>query len=1008
MELFLKGLTVKDPLDGGREVTFGSAAEGKKFLLKLRESNEGFPLNEAGRDGAIYSHIKLFLYSRGYSPEDVVDLMMNPDSERSRAIEEEIEGFRKEFVDQIVNKDTDRISRMYVDAFRNLKDRKLDWVCKLNTTESFIRNLPYLSAVTGVQSFWVQTNNLGGTMRPVDRELMLKIRKGMDAEGIDYNRIVDTLQTLEAAGDYASTKMEGLTEDYGKDYVDDLPLNLNYFGRIPEETTFLEFGSSDEPKYNQILNMHSATVGAGFMYGEEYRQNVFDWVRGEEGTIAPVLFLDSINYSNYAKMPRCGILPLRGEKLHPNDVRDKDWKGAMENYFRNEALMDPGSVIHCFKLAEQGGLDAVSGVQGDSGRLLQVMNGKTEEYDKLSDLAKAAATGNLVMAHPELFTGSVQQMLEAARRLGKNLDDPVYASALERSSCFVMPKTQEKYEQVKETLAREKLETWRKDAPPEAKKRLARTLFLMQLGDAERESSANGKNREAEMLTVLAAGGRVSFHLQKTGGKKGKTPRLIPEKYANTNTDVEVGQSTLYDDHGNMFVRLFGAKGYANASYDWMDVDLRTLSPDHLSAVLEALNRKLDSMSGEELDQMIGELGGASLPRSEMAERVRGLTDNAVIRLAAREIDPKLELGLNDFIRVERAYSMELKGERKYKEPDPVPTEEFEKALREDTVPERREYFRQYLEYHKEQIRQMKMYADAAERMHRIREANENSDEPLGNVRIFAWKKEKELAEKYRAAKEAVRKTTSNIDLYKIDNSGADNKEGVLSKAWVNAYLNNSDLSAEVVKNAGKKDVTQKELEASLVSDFSAVDFEASTFREQQNLEGNKWTLLGVKYSNSDKYQDILDSMERLKEMRGLKATEENIRSYQKEYEFLRDLCEDYIVTRKNPWSSDGKERKRMVIDVWEGMSNVNAASFQAALASADPEKKLSDINIHAGDRRTISLQELQAKEAEIKARVTAEKARRKEAAKRAAQQKEGKTRQTEHGKSLQDRINLS
>ena len=83
--------------------------------------------------------------------------------------------------------------------------------------------------------------------------------------------------------------------------------------------------------------------------------------------------------------------------------------------------------------------------------------------------------------------------------------------------------------------------------------------------------------------------------------------------------------------------------------------------------------------------------------------------------------------------------------------------------------------------------------------------------------------------------------------------------------------------------------------------------------------------------------------MDALKKMRGMPATQENILAYQKECGYLRDLCEDYIVSRRNPLTPDGKERKRMVIDVWEGMSNVNAASFQAALESADPEKKLSD-----------------------------------------------------------------
>ena len=49
-----------------------------------------------------------------------------------------------------------------------------------------------------------------------------------------------------------------------------------------------------------------------------------------------------------------------------------------------------------------------------------------------------------------------------------------------------------------------------------------------------------------------------------------------------------------------------------------------------------------------------------------------------------------------------------------------------------------------------------------------------------------------------------------------------------------------------------------------------------------------------------------------------------------------------------------------------------------------DPEKTISDINIHAGYRRTISLEDLQRREPERTERLAAEKARRKEAAERA------------------------
>ncbi|MBO5504355.1 MAG: hypothetical protein J5969_07760 [Lachnospiraceae bacterium] len=1014
MKAFIIGTTVEHPLKNNQKITFRTIQEEQHFLRDELSATGEFALNEMGRTGCGVNHMMFYLYSKGFTPKEVADYMVadpEKDAELINNMEERIRAIRQEYYDQVIHKDTDRIADMYVNALKNLGDQKMDWLSKGGTPEGYIEIQPMLAAYNGGHSLLSQTLHNGSGYNSSEAELAQKILKRMEDEEIEYEQISDAMLTLQAIAEgahnaYDRLAISAVTRDM-------LAMTIQFCGSVPEGTTIRDLGVSGGMSMKDRFFYNAQDVSNNYhMQNKEFAVNTNAWFRGEQGAVAPLQILDTKDESEEKRRVHCGILPkLKNGKLDPDDVRRKEWQPAMEAYFRGGVLLDPGSVIHCYNMAKDGTLDAATGVVGDGQRLLQVIDGNLKEYDKLSDLAKGAAAGHLAMKYPGLFFGSVQQMLRSAKQAKMDLDNPVYVSAMEGISFYSKEETLEKLSELTETLAREKLDRSLETVPAENKRELARTLFLMQLGDAERENSANRKNAQPEMLTVLAAGGNVEFSLpQMSSGEKKTLRQAMPEGRVQTAPGIH--RNVRYDDDGTLNVRMYGARGHADAQAG-MRVDLRGIDPAHLNLMLAALDEKMNSMSGQQLDDMIGKLGGRRLGGFEMSKMVRSIGKDIqgddprkydALRLAAKEIDPDPALDMNDLFALERCYSMPPEGERKYTAPKPLSTKECEKALQQDPLPGRKQYFEQFISCYNEQARQMQMYAETAERMHRARVANENSAQPLDNVRIFTRQKERELADKYRAAKEMVGKMRRGIELYRVSapNSAAED----LGLAWKYACLATPGLSKEVKIKAGKKGPSVEELETSL--QFRAVDFEESTFREQQNLAGNKWRLLGVKYSNSGKYQDILDSMERLKKMRELGATKENILAYQKEYEYLRDLCEDYIVTRRNPWTTDGKERKRMVTDVWEGMSNVNSASFRNALASADPGKKLSEINIHAGYRRTISLEELQKREPERTARLTSEKARRKEAAEKAAHQREEKTRQTEHGKSLQDRINLS
>ncbi len=1003
--LFAIGTKVKDPLNGNKEITFNSAREENDFFLKLTATGE-YPFAEIARTKCTEDHMKLFLLSKGFSPEDIAELIMDPESEKSRVMADRIRDIRQEYYDQVINKDMEKISGMYVNAFRNLSGLNMDWLREAGTPDGYIEKMPMLNALTGVQSYWEQTNNLAGTnFRPIDRKVMTAVIDRMDAEGIKYAEIIDSLKFMQLSDQAIRNKFDNLPENNDLDSVDpaalsSMALMIRCFATTPAGATLEEIGVMDPEKsrYARSLSHNNYYVSTDGPLGDtfrnkEYMQNIKAWMLGEEGAVGPVQIFDTKDEMILSRRQNWGIRsggPAESAKGY--DVRRPEWKTAMEEGFRKGELMDPGSVLHCINLAKEGKYDAVSGMEGDGAGMLQVMNGDMAGYDSLSDLSKAAAAGFLVMEHPELFIGSAKQMQRSAESLGLDLDNPVYAAAMEGALKLSDPEMAEKTTELKEAFAQKKLEAVLESAPAEDKKNLARTLFLMQLGNTERVADADQEARRAEMLAVLAAGEKVRFLLPGRDKEEGAPIRTDILK---DGLQVAEGmkQSVLYENDHILSVRLGGGTGYAAAPDGQLDVDLRGIDRERLDAMLTGLDEKTASMAPEELDGLIGKLKGGSLERTEMSELVGSFgldamgnekQNKAQMELAAKEIAPKPVLGLNDLTLIDSAYRKPLDGERKYNAPAAPPTEEFEKALEKDEIPEQKAFFNKYLELFKDQTRLMQMYADGAERMHRIRAANENSTEPLNNVRVFAQRKEKELAEKYRAARDTVMRMTEGIRSYRFKDGERKNYNEVsATRAWISEYISKPDVSRKVSKDV-KKGPTAEEFEASMASDFTAVDFEKLTFREQQNLTDHKWTLLGIRYDNSDKYQDILDSMEALKKMRSRKATAENIMAYQKECEYLRDLCEDYVVSRRNPWATDGKERRRMVTDVWEGISNVTGQTFKKALASADPEKTISSLNIHAGYRRSISLEELKAREPERTARLAAEKARRKETAERA------------------------
>ena len=865
-DLFAVGTTVKHPLKGGQEVTFKSFEEENAFFRELKATGE-YPLNEISRTNCTEDHMKLFLLSKGFSPEDIAELLTDPDSEHSRQMAEQIQGIRQEYYDQVINKDTEKISKMYADAFRNLGSMNIDWLRKAGTPEGYIEMMPMLNALTGIQSYWEQTNNLGGnSFRPIDRKLVTEIVDRMNAEGIHFNQIADTLKSIQTLDQNIRWKLDNMPQDDELSYGDkmklsDLAVLIRSFAAVPADATLEEFGEETEARcrYGMFVAHHSYYTSTDGPIGSDYEsveyvRNIQAWLQGEEGAVQPVQIFENNSHDAMSSRKHWGVRSERpAEAARGYDVRRPEWKTAMEEGFRKGELMDPGSVIHCIQLAKQGEYDAVSGKAGDGEKMLKVMSGDLTGYESLSDLSKAAAAGHLVMEHPELFIGSVQQMQRSAQKLKMDLDHPVYASALEGAVKLSNPEMVQKAAELKEAFAIKKLDAGLEGASAEEKKNLVKTLFLMQLGNAERAGDEDQDVRQRDMLGVLAAGKKVRFLLPESrfedaasrefdlpaggsplefdGPKEGFSLRYDILK---DGSQVAEGmrQSVRYEDDRILSVQLSGATGHAAAAGGQQDIDLRGLDGKQLHAVLTGLDDKMESMTPEELDGMIGKLRGGSLERPEMAALVNSFgldaqgnekPNKAQMELAAKEIDPEPVLGLNDLTAIDGVYRKPLDGERKYDAPAAIPSESFEKALQADTVPEQKEFFARYLEYFRDQERMMRMYAAGAELMHRILVANENSKEPLANVRIFAQKKEKELAEKYRAAKAAVANMADGIKRYTYKDSDSQNNNSITAnRAWINVYISKPDISGKVAKGPAEKGISMGDFEASLAAGFSA------------------------------------------------------------------------------------------------------------------------------------------------------------------------------------------
>ena len=188
LDLMTNGVTVIDPNapKDNNKVKFNNLKESSDFLNKLRNADNTYPLSEICRPGNEAYHMYMFLYSKGITPNEIETVIEYPG--QNKEIEDKIKGLRDDYFKMAMSKDTDAIAKMYVEGFKVLQSQDIGWLKHSNTPEKIADKMIKIDVLGGSHSVWIQTNNLGGTMRPVDKEVVTKTTKLTREAGINIKK----------------------------------------------------------------------------------------------------------------------------------------------------------------------------------------------------------------------------------------------------------------------------------------------------------------------------------------------------------------------------------------------------------------------------------------------------------------------------------------------------------------------------------------------------------------------------------------------------------------------------------------------------------------------------------------------------------------------------------------------------------------------------------------------------------------------------------------------------
>lgn len=987
LDLMTNGVTVIDPNapKENNKVTFNNAKESSDFLSKLRSKDDTYPLSEICRPGNELYHMYMFLYSKGITPNEIETVIEYPGE--NKEIEDKIKGLRDDYFKIAMSKDTDAIANMYVEGYKVIQSQDVGWLKHSNTPEKIADKLIKIDVIGGSHSVWIQTNNLGGEMRPVDKEVVTKTTKLTREAGINIKNVIDGMQFMNSIQQSLGRALspnknnpQGMTE---------LDFSLQHVSLFNDDTTIASISQDSKISYERTFeenkNYDESQLGM-FDLGDEYKQSGADHITGEKDAFPAKILFESVFGEEVDKSLAIEAAKW-GSDAYLIDGHDKEWSEEILGSFSEGKLISGYSALHAMNLVKNGTFDSLTGIEGDGNNMLDVMHGDYSKYDQLSELAKATVVTRFCIEHPDCFIGTPENMLGAAEKAGMGLDNPIYARALSGYQKHCAPYSAKKLDTVKSLMAQKNLSKSMESMDAGDKKKLLKTLMIMQIGSAVPKDVL--KDNTNETMMSLLANGNVDIRMPEMDADQlNQFKMFFPEG----NEPVANGLSQEFTfGKDSLKISLNGVRGQAGAVAD-NEADLRKVNPAGLNMLLGAMDYLYDKMQYNEINDLYNKLNDPNLGKEALADIIRGFADPDLIKespnmehhlvITANEVNPPEILDQDDFIFADSIYGYEPEGERKYPKLDAkynYTKEQIDERLSWDTSPESKEFFTKAGNLYLEVKRQVEMYGDAAEKMHRILEENEKTGNPSPNIRNFAEEKEKEFAKKYRESMEQFNKVNIGLSEAMQETQGK-----YVPKAWLNFALTDPAYHNLIENDYNKKDpMTKDSIAESLMSNFNGVGFETAAENTMNKLAGHKWKFMGITFSNSDIYDDIVESMKNLKGMRDKDLNADNNKAYKEEYNHLRDLCAEYIVThKKNPFSQDGKDRLKMVKSVWEGMSNTDEKALDKALEGAEPGKKIADVNIHKGNRVKVSFDDLMKEEPERKERLKEAKLKKKQASK--------------------------
>lgn len=335
--------------------------------------------------------------------------------------------------------------------------------------------------------------------------------------------------------------------------------------------------------------------------------------------------------------------------------------------------------------------------------------------------------------------------------------------------------------------------------------------------------------------------------------------------------------------------------------YDGRRIDLRNLSPEELTEVFQAFDKKYDAMTPREREDFTDKLCHDRMSQKEMSDLLEGLgmKKEKAASIAAKGLNPTLTEQNKKDMKVlfdsakncMQASGMEF---TEYKK------EEIPKDLR-----------RQLEELPKE----LKPYAD------KLIEAHERVSEVA--------REQTEIASRFGFVKEGAQLLTGDPSSALVIGKAALQKEAEAKRRAQLAMINERKITdtiqyflmhKEMEEITGKIDgfvqkfADEKPLGVGQVFDsIDVIPDKSQVEKLTEKMQSSKRSFLGVGTKNSEEYEDVVDCMRWVEETSKLPDTKENSEEKILAYKALSEACKDYEDKHAKPRTKEGRERLAIV-----------------------------------------------------------------------------------------------